>query len=161
MHDRYFDDFHVGERFVSSGATISEAAILDFALLYDPQRFHLDAEAARASPYGGLIASGFQTLALGFRLFIQTGILEKCSIGSPGMDDLRWHAPVRPGDTLHTEVEILEMREMRSKPDRGILIAGFRIVDQRGEAVLTCKTTIFALRRPPEIAAVPERIALP
>jgi acyl dehydratase len=146
---RYFDDFHVGETFASRGVTLTEAAILDFALQYDPQRFHLDVEAARASPYGGLIASGFQTLALGFRMFLQLGMLDHSSIGSPGMDEVRWVAPVRPGDTLHTLAEILETRASSSKPDRGILVMDFRILNQRDETVMTFKTTAFVLRRPP------------
>jgi acyl dehydratase len=145
---RYFDDFRAGERFTSRGVTVTEAAILDFALQYDPQRFHLDVEAARASPYGGLIASGFQTLALGFRMFLQLGMLDHSSIGSPGMDDVRWVAPVRPGDTLHTEAEILETRPSGSKSDRGIMVTAFRIANQRDETVMTFKTTVFVLRRP-------------
>jgi acyl dehydratase len=144
----YFEDFVVGQRVVSRGATLTESAILDFALLYDPQRFHLDVEAARESPYGGLIASGFQTLALGFRMFLQTGVLDACSIGSPGFDELRWIAPVRPGDTIHSEVEVLELRESRSKPDRGILIARMEMFNQRAEMVLSLTATIFILRRP-------------
>lgn len=145
--DRYFDDFHTGERFTSRGVTLTESAILDFALQYDPQRFHIDVEAARESPYGGLIASGFQTLALGFRMFLQLGMLDHSSIGSPGMDEMRWVAPVRPGDTLRTEGEVLEMRPSSSKPDRGIIVMGMRIVNQRDETVMTMKTTLFVLRR--------------
>jgi acyl dehydratase len=147
MGGRYWEDFHVGDTFETPGVTVSEAGILDFALRYDPQRFHLDVEAARASPYGGLIASGFQTLALAFRTFAQLGLLEN-NLGSPGMDELRWLAPVRPGDTLRSVVEVLEARASRSKPDRGILVFGFRTFTQRGETVMSCRTTCFLLRRP-------------
>lgn len=147
-NDRYFDDFRVGERFETRGVTVSEAAILDFALRYDPQRFHLDVEAARETPFGGLVASGFQTLALSFRMFAQLGALDRCNIGSPGMDELRWTLPVRPGDTLRCIVEVSDARVSRSKPDRGILVLDFRTLNQRDETVMTFKTTTIALRRP-------------
>ncbi len=90
MTERYLDDFEIGERFVGVGITLSEAQILDFALTYDPQPFHIDREAAAASHFGGLIASGFQTLAVGFRSFYQAGVINHASIGSPGLDELRW-----------------------------------------------------------------------
>ena len=99
MSKRYWEDFEVGERFVGPGITLSEAQILEFALMYDPQPFHIDREAAAESPFGGLIASGFQTLAIGFRSFYQTGAINHASIGSPGFDALRWLKPVRPGHT--------------------------------------------------------------
>ena len=137
LPQRYLDDFELGERFVSPGITVTEAEIIDFALKYDPQPFHLDAPAAAASHYGGLIASGFHTLALGFRLFIQSGVLAACSMGSPGIDELRWLAPVRPGDTLHTKVEVMEVRPSQSKPDRGILRLAYAVINQHGDAVLS------------------------
>jgi acyl dehydratase len=135
--DRAFDDFEVGERFVSAGVTVTESMILDFALTYDPQPFHIDAEAAKTSVYGGLIASGFQTLALGFRMFYGEGLVRTASLGSPGMDELRWLRPVRPGDTLHTEVEVVEKKPSASKPDRGIVRMRFRVVNQKGEDVMS------------------------
>lgn len=137
MQPRYLDDFQPGEIFRTPGVTLSEADIIDFAWRYDPQPFHLDAIAAAQSPYGGLIASGFQTLAICFRLFIQNGMLAAASIGSPGIDELRWLAPVRPGDTLHCTVEVLELRPSRSKPDRGIARFRYQAVNQNGEAVLS------------------------
>ncbi len=135
MDQRYLDDLSPGQRFVTPGITLTEAEIIDFALRYDPQPFHLDVVAAAQSPYGGLIASGFQTFALCFRLFIQSGMLQKSSIGSPGCDELRWYAPVRPGDTLHSEVEVLDVRPSRTKPDRGIARLQYRALNQRGEVV--------------------------
>lgn len=134
---RYFDDFAIGERFVTPGITVTESEIIDFALRYDPQPFHLDAQAAAQSLYGGLIGSGFQTLALSFRLFIQSGLLSACSMGSPGIDELRWLAPVRPGDTLHTEVEVVASKPSRSKPDRGMLQLRYMVINQHGNTVLT------------------------
>jgi acyl dehydratase len=135
--DRYFDDFAVGERFATRGVTLTESLIIDFALTYDPQPFHLDVEAARQSPYGGLIASGFQTLALGFRMVLETGIFRASSMGSPGFDELRWRRPVRPGDTLRTEIEVMEKKPSASKLDRGIVRIAYRILNQKDEEVLT------------------------
>ena len=146
MTGRTFDDFEVGERFTTPGITVSEAQILDFALAYDPQPFHLDKEAAAQSLYGGLIASGFQTLALGFRAFYQAGVINDCSLGSPGLDELRWLKPVRPGDTLHAEVEVKSTRASRSKPDRGIVHMDWEVKNQAGEVVMTF-TGIHLLRR--------------
>lgn len=145
---RWFDDFSVGETFTTRGVTVSEAAILGFALQYDPQRFHLDVEAARESPYGGLIASGFHTMVLAFRMFTHLGLMDHCSIGSPGMDEIRWLAPVRPGDTLHVVVEVLESRVSRSKPDRGIVLLDYAVRNQRDETVMTFKINALALRNP-------------
>ena len=147
MTERYFDDFDIGDKFTSKGITVSEAAILDFALAYDPQPFHLDVQAAAESPYGGLIASGFQTLALGFRAFYDANVINACSMGSPGMDELRWLRPVRPGDTLRTEAQVTEKRPSESKPDRGILRMAYEILNQDDEVVMTFSTIhIFARR---------------
>ena len=148
MSARYFEDFEIGERFVSPGVTVSESQILDFALAYDPQPFHLDREAAERSPYGGLIASGFQTLALGFRMFYQANVINACSLGSPGMDELRWRAPVRPHDTLHTEAEVVSKRESRSRPDRGTLHMAYEIKNQSGEIVMSFTAIHILAKRP-------------
>ncbi len=146
MTERYLDDFEIGERFVGAGITLSEAQILDFALTYDPQPFHIDREAAAASHFGGLIASGFQTLAVGFRSFYQAGAINHASIGSPGMDELRWLKPVRPGDTLHAETVVTSTRASRSKPDRGIVHMDWEVKNQAGEVVMTF-TGMHLLRR--------------
>ena len=137
MTDRYFDDFAIGEKFTTRGVTLSESMIIDFALTYDPQPFHIDVEAAKQSNYGGLIASGFHTLALGFRVVLETGVFRAASMGSPGFDELRWLKPVRPGDTLHTELEVVDKKPLSSKPDRGIMRVAYRIRNQKGEDVLT------------------------
>lgn len=146
MDTRFLDDLAAGQRFTSPGLTLTEAEIIDFAWRYDPQPFHLDANAAANSPYGGLIASGFQSLAICFRLFIQSGLLAESSMGSPGIDELRWLAPVRPGDTLHSEIEVLETKPSNSKPDRGIARLKYQAINQRGEAVLSF-IVIHLLRR--------------
>ena len=147
MTDRYFDDFAVGERFATRGVTLTESGIIDFALTHDPQPFHIDVEAAKQSNYGGLIASGFQTLALGFRMVLETGLFRACSMGSPGFDELRWLLPVRPGDTLHTEIEVMEKKPSSSKPDRGIARIAYRIKNQKEEVVLTFLSMHLLKRR--------------
>ena len=144
---RWLDDFVAGQRFVTPAITLTEAEIIRFALQYDPQPFHLDQETAARSVYGGLIASGFQTLALCFRLFIQSGMLTESSIGSPGIDELRWHAPVRPGDTLHSEVEVLECRPSRSRSDRGVVRMRYEAMNQRDETVLSFIVNHLLLRQ--------------
>jgi acyl dehydratase len=141
---RYFDEFIPGSEIVSAGQTLTLDSMIAFAALYDPQSFHIDVEAAKASPYGGLIASGFQTLAIGFRLFLDTAVLA----GSNAVDELRWLKPVRPGDTLHTVARVIEARPSASKPDRGIVRASFRVLNERDEDVLTFLTTVFVARRP-------------
>jgi acyl dehydratase len=148
MTEMFFDDFKVADRFISPGITVTESMIIDFALAYDPQPFHLDAEAAVETHFGGLIASGIQTLALGFRAFLQLGIFRACGMGSPGLDELRWLRPVRPGDTLRSEAEVVDVRLSRSKPDRGLLVFSFKILNQRSEEVLTMRNLQLTRRRP-------------
>lgn len=145
--NRYLDDFKEGERFSAPGFTLSEGQVLDFALTYDPQPFHIDAQAASESPYGGLIASGFQTLALCFRMVVQTGVFETVSMGGPGIDELRFLAPVRPGDTIRSEAEILTAIPSRSKPDRGIMRIQFRGYNQHGDEVISFIVIMLGRRK--------------
>jgi acyl dehydratase len=148
MPEMYLEDFKPGARYVSPGVTLTESMIIEFALKYDPQPFHLDTEAAAASAFGGLISSGIQTLALGFRTFLQLGLLSACGMGSPGLDELRWLRPVRPGDTRHSEAEVIDVRPARSKPDRGIMIMAFKVCNQHGKEVLTMTCTQMLRRNP-------------
>ena len=145
---KYFEDINIGDEIVSGGVTLTESAIIDFALKYDPQRFHIDVAAATESPFGGLISSGFQTLALGFRMFFNTGFISDTGLGSPGIQDLKWLQPVRPGDTLRTKVLIRGKRESKSKPDRGLLDLEYTVLNQKDEPVLTMTSLAFILRRP-------------
>ena len=149
MENMWFEDFEVGQRFVSQGVTFTEASIVDFAFRYDPQRFHIDREAAERTHFGGLIASGFQTLALSFRMFFQLGAIRDSGIGAPGIESLHWTAPVRPGDTLHTEAEVIELKPSRSKTDRGIVRIRYHALNQRGETVMTLIVPQMVSRRPP------------
>ena len=144
----YFEDFKVGHRFESARLMIDEALITDFGRFYDAQVFHTDPEAARTTVYGGLIASGLQTIALTFKLFVETGTLAACSLGSPGLDEIRWTTPVRPGDALHVVAEVLEIRPSRSKPDRGIVRVLYTTVNQHGETVMTMIGNQLCRRRP-------------
>ncbi len=144
----FLDDMTVGDRFESRGMTLTEADIVAFARAWDPQPFHIDAEAAKASSFGGLIASGFHTLSAAFRVLYQTGFLVDASLGGPGVDELRWTAPVRPGDTLRSVATVKEIAPSRSKPDRGILRLGVEALNQRGETVMTCTFIILVKRRP-------------
>ncbi len=148
MGELYLDDFAPGDRFESPGKTLTEAEIVDFAFRFDPQPIHLDVEAAKGSPYGGLIASGFHTMVVGFRMLWQTGVFSACSLGSPGLDEVRWLLPVRPGDTLRTVAEVVEMRPSSSKPDRGICRVKYTIFNQRDEAVMTMTAVQIFARRP-------------
>ncbi len=148
MGELYLDDFAPGDRFESPGKTFTEAEIVDFAFRYDPQPIHIDVEAAKGSPYGGLIASGFHTMVVGFRMLWQTGVFNACSLGSPGLDEVRWLLPVRPGDTLRTVAEVVETRPSSSKPDRGICRVKYTILNQRDEAVMTMTAVQIFARRP-------------
>lgn len=133
----YFEDFPVGRQFATRGVTLSEAEIVDFAFKYDPQPFHIDKVAAEQSAYGGLIASGFHTLSICFRMAIQAEVFTACSMGSPGLDDVRWLQPVRPGDTLYTEFEVIHAERSQSRPQRGRVRMAYTVKNQRGEAVMT------------------------
>ncbi|WP_341705544.1 MaoC family dehydratase [Ferrovibrio sp.] len=146
--ERYYEDYDVGEVIAADGVSIAEADILDFAFRYDPQPFHLDRTAAGQSIYQGLIASGWQTGLLGFRMLLQAGLLGKGSMGSPGLDELRWYLPVRPGDTLYGKASIEAKRESQSKPDRGIVKMKYWIENQKGETVMSFFGNQLVKKRP-------------
>jgi acyl dehydratase len=146
---RFLDDLEVGQRFSTRAETLSEEEILEFARKFDPQPFHVDREAASRSIYRGLIASGFHTASLVFRLFIELGLFAESSMGSPGADELLWRAPVRPGDSLRTEVEVLEVRPSTTKPDRGIARVRYRGYNQRDEEVISFTVNQLLKRKRP------------
>ena len=148
MTSQWLEDFEVGQRFVSQGVTFTEASIIDFASRYDPQRFHIDTEAAGQTHFGGLVASGFQTLALSFRMFFDLGVIRESSIGAPGVEELRWTAPVRPGDTLYVETEVIGVRPSGSKPDRGTVRMRYTARNQHRETVMILIVPQLIARRP-------------
>lgn len=148
MEGAYFDDLHVGQRFASRGVTVTEAQIVQFALQYDPQPIHMDVHKAARGPYGGLISSGIQTLAVGCRLIQDVKPwLENC-LGAHGIEHLRWLQPVRPGDTLRLETEIGALRASQSKPDRGVATLHHRLLNQHDEVVMTWTVPEIIARRP-------------
>ncbi|HEX6958540.1 MAG TPA: MaoC family dehydratase [Ferrovibrio sp.] len=146
MSGIYFDDLHIGQRFVTPGMTISAAQILDFARQYDPQPFHIDAEAAGRTEFGGLIASGFHTLSLSFSLFFRLNVFAAANLGSPGMEEIRWLKPLRPGDTIHAAAEVVALKPSQSKPDRGIVTMRHDTFNQDGALILTV-TCLHRLKR--------------
>jgi acyl dehydratase len=154
MQTKYFEDFLIGERIETSGITLTEAQIIDFALVYDPQPIHVDTVAASKGPFGGLIASGFQTLALTFRLFRDTGAIHDSSLGGSGGDELRWLRPVRPGDTLHVIAEAVETVPSRTRDDRGRVRLQYTTYNQRDEAVLSVLLDHIVARRSPVAISV-------
>ncbi len=146
---RYFEDFQVGDRFETPGITLTRAQIIEFAMRYDPQPIHMDVVAAAAGPYGGLIASGFQTLALTFRLFYQRGWFQDSSLGGPGLDEVRWLKPVYPGDTIRAVIQVEAARPSNSDPGRGVLVFRYDTYNQNDEVVMTLRAPAFIRRRPP------------
>ncbi|MEM7528986.1 MAG: MaoC family dehydratase [Pseudomonadota bacterium] len=144
---KFFEDFEAGQVFETGKRSLSESEIIGFAEQYDWQYFHTDPEAAKTSPYGGLIASGFQTLLTAFGLTLADRHWGENGMGSPGMDNLRWLAPVRPGDTLTVRIEVLATRPSRSKPDRGTVTLGHTVTRVDGTAVMTYDTMVIIRRR--------------
>ena len=147
--ERYFEDYVPGTTEEFGGVVVHEAEIIEFAKRFDPQEFHTDPEAAARSPFGGLIASGWHTAALMMRMFADHYLSPKSSLGSPGIDEIRWPRPVRPGDTLRVRVNILDARLSRSKPDRGIVNTLAEVLNQNGEVVMSLKATTLIRTRPP------------
>lgn len=147
-HIKYLslDDLKVGDVFKTQGYTLTQAEITSYAFAYDPQPFHIDASAAENSIFGGQIASGFQSIALCFRLFIQSGVFSNSSLGGTGLDEVRWFAPIRPGDTLRAEVEVMKLHPSRSQPERGIAVLQYRGYNQRHELVLSFYGNHYLLR---------------
>ncbi len=153
MTDRYYEDFKVGDRFVSGGMTMTETAIIEFARQWDPQPFHIDAEFAKKWQYGGLIASGLHTMCVTLRLWLELGVFRAASLGSPGLGETQFPRPVRPGDTLRVVTDIVELRLSASKPDRGLGRIRQVTINQRGEHVMEQETTVFLKRRPVSVAS--------
>ena len=142
----YLEDLAVGAGFVSGEHRLSEAEIIEFARRYDPQPFHLDADLARRSFFGGLAASGWQVAALTMRLLVDGGL--PIAGGLIGVEaTLRWPRPTRPGDVLHVEAKIAAIGRLRSRPDRGIVTVTYRTLNQRGEEVQTAETRVLVFAR--------------
>ncbi|HEY7674074.1 MAG TPA: MaoC family dehydratase [Burkholderiales bacterium] len=119
------------------GPVLTRESILEYAQRYDPQPFHVDEEAAKQSPYGGLIASGWHTVSLAMRMICDAYLLDAASLGSPGVNQVRWLKPVRPGDSLRLRMTVLEAKPSTSKPDRGTVLHRWDVLNQNGETVMT------------------------
>ncbi len=144
---RYFEDYIPGSVHEFGPIKADEQEMLEFARRYDPQVFHVDPEAAKETIYGGLIASGWFTCALMMKLYAAHYVSTVASLGSPGIDELRWILPLRPGDELSVRGEVLEARRSRSKPDRGVVISSLDVFNQKRERVMTMRVINLFLCR--------------
>lgn len=143
----YLDDLTVGTAFVTAEHIVRAEEIVAFARQFDPQPFHVDARAAAESGFGGLVASGWHTASLTMRLLVDCILGRSMTLGSPGVDNLRWLLPVRPGDTLSARITVADVRPSQSKPDRGIVRTLIETTNQRGETVLRMEALVLYLRR--------------
>jgi acyl dehydratase len=144
---RYFEEYVPGLSFDCGSFALDQAQIIAFGQEYDPQPFHVDPEAAKDGPFGGIIASGWQTTSMMMRQVVENFLSAESSLGAAGVDEIRWPRPVRPGDTLHVRAVVLEARRSRSKPDRGIVRTMLEVANQDGDIVMTAIATNFVLAR--------------
>lgn len=145
----YFEDFKVGEVLEMGRRVVDRDEVVAFAKAYDPQPFHIDEEAARDSFFGGLIASGWHTCAMVMRMMCDSYLCDAASLGSPGVDNIRWLKPVRPGDTIRATRTILDARTSKSKPDIGIVQSRWEVYNQRDELVMSMEGVgMFRVRSP-------------
>ena len=145
--DLYLEDHVPGSVYRFGSVLVEEKEIVDFAKTYDPQVFHVDPEAAKRTSFGGLVASGWHTVALAMRLLVDHRLSRMANLGSPGVDELRWLKPVRPGDILSVRLTIMEVRRSQSKPDRGIVRGFVEVLNNSGEVVTTWKGVNIVLCR--------------
>ncbi len=148
--DRWFEDYLRGSVFEYGDIRVTEAEIIEFARRYDPQYIHIDRAAAADGPFGGLIASGWHTVALMMRLLVDRFLPKTASLGSPGIDELRWLKPVRPGDVLRIRITVLDATPSRSRPDRGVVRTLVEVLNQDRDVVMSLKPmNIFRRRAAP------------
>lgn len=145
---RYFDDFQPGEASEAGPYVVSREEIIAFAKQFDPQPFHLSDEGGREGIFGGLIASGWHTASICHKLAVENLLSKTASLGSPGLDELRWLRPVRPGDALTARFEVISTTPSRSKPDRGAIKFRFEVRNQNGEVVMTELANALFARKP-------------
>ena len=147
MSERYLEDFVAGQTFGSGRLRVDKEQIKRFAVEFDPQPFHLDEESARNTIFQGLAASGWHTAALTMRLLVESELRPAGGIVGTGFDEFRWPRPVRPGDELHLEIEVLEVRPSRSRPDQGLIKLRSTTLNQNGEAVQVNVGNLIVPRR--------------
>jgi acyl dehydratase len=145
---RYFEDYAPGTVYTAGSIAVTESEIVEFARRYDPQPMHTDPDAALRGRFGGLIASGWHTGAMMMRLFADNFLSPASSLASPGLDELRWHEPVRPGDVLSLRVTIVEARPSRKTPGQGVVRSLVEVVNQHGAVVMSLKPISLVRRRP-------------
>lgn len=145
--EQYFEDFEVGDRFKTEPVSFSQEEIIAFARRYDPQRIHIDPLEAGKTMFGGIIASGWHVICETFRKAIDEGFLRKGGISSPGLDELRWIKPVRPGDSIHLEFEVTHARASRSRDDRGYVTLTVTAINQKSETVMRFSVVEVVLTR--------------
>ncbi len=148
MAFRYFEDFVPGETVALGSRAVGEAEIIAFAQSYDPQWFHTDPVRAQESAFGGLVASGWHISAVFMRIFVDGMLRESSALASPGVDELRWKKPLRPGDVLSATATVAEVMPSHTKPDRGLVKHDCTVTNQRGETVMTLRTLALFARRP-------------
>jgi acyl dehydratase len=148
INDRYFEDYIEGDVHRFGGIAVEEDEVIAFARRFDPQTLHVDQDAAKLTPFGGIIASGWHTAGLTMRLLVEHYLTHAASLASPGVDELRWMRPVRPGDILSVRVTVLQAVPSRSKPDRGAVTSFVEVFNQVDEAVMTFKCVNIIGRRP-------------
>jgi len=148
MSKIYFDDFEVGQTIELGSCTVTKEEIIEFALKFDPQPFHINEKEAAGTIYGGLIASGWHTGSLFMRLLYDGLLSRAASMGSPGQDEMRWVRPVRPGDTLSARGVIEEKIPSRSKPDRGLVRTTYQVFNQEGLEVMKIRGLGIFAKRP-------------
>jgi acyl dehydratase len=148
--DRYFEDYQLGKTYeYTDTITVDEQRITEFAREFDPQPFHVDPDEAAAGPFGGLIASGWHTAGIMMRLLAENYLSPASSLGSPGIDEIRWPAPVRPGDTLRIRATVASSRRSRTKPDRGVIHTRIEVLNQRDDIVMSLLAiNLLRLRHP-------------
>jgi acyl dehydratase len=147
IEDRYFEDYVTGAVYIFGPIPVQESEIISFAKRFDPQSIHIDPEEAAKGPFRGLIASGWHTIGLMMRLFVGHFLSAVASRASPGVDEVRWHRPVRPDDQLRLRVSILETKPSRSKPDRGMVTSLLEALNQNEEVVCTFKAMNLIAKR--------------
>lgn len=145
---RYYEDYLPGASYEYGYATVTEAEILEFARRFDPQRMHTNPAFAAAGPFGGLIASGWHTAGVLMRLYADHYLSRVASLASPGVDELRWPVPLRPGDSVRLRATVLEARPSRSKPDRGIVRTRAELINQHDQTAIHLVAVNLLLRRP-------------
>lgn len=146
---RYWEDLRVGDVFEFGPVHVREDEVIAFASAYDPQPFHVDVEAAATGPFGGLIASGWHTASLFMGMYVRGLLHDTASMGSPGVEQIRWLVPVRPGDELSARVRIVDSRPSAKNPNRGTVLSECEVLNQRGEVVMTLTARgLFGRREP-------------